>query len=177
MTPKEAQQKLKQKLAQIELVRTNDVPRIIKEEAVNHYEKSFEVEGKLDDTVQPWPDVKRRDPNSPWYGFSLGATSPRPGQKNKKKVTNFSPTRTLDKILTGETNELKNSITGTIKPDRVTISSDKPYSRVHNFGGKAYVFGKTEFMMKARPFIYPSAMLVWTIKGKIKKVLKQKNLL
>jgi len=176
MTPKEAQQKLKRKLAQIEMVRTNDVPRIIKEEAVNHYEKSFEVEGKLDDAIAPWPDVKRRDPNSPWYGFSLGATSPRPGKKTKKKTTNFSPTRVLDKILTGETNELKNAIIGTIKPDRVTISNDKPYARVHNFGGKAYVFGKTEFTMKPRPFIYPSAMLVRAIKEKILKTLKQKNL-
>jgi phage gpG-like protein len=176
MTPKEAQQKLRKRLADIERVRTNDVPRIIMEEALNHYEKSFQVEGKIDDTVQPWPDVKRRDPNSPWYGFSLGATSPRPGSKSKGKKTNFSPTRAQDKILTGETNELKNSITGTVKPDRVTISSDKPYSRVHNFGGKAYVFGKKEFQMKPRPFIYPSAMLVRAIKEKIIQTLKQKNL-
>ncbi|MDX9747405.1 MAG: phage virion morphogenesis protein [Paludibacter sp.] len=177
MTPKEAQQKLRKRLADIERVRNSDVPRIIREEALNHYEQSFQVEGKIDDTVQPWPEVKRRDPKSPWYGFSLGATSPRPGSKKTGKKTNFSPTRAQDKILTGETNELKNSLTGTIKPDRVTISSDKPYSRVHNFGGKAYIFGKKEFTMKARQFIYPSALLNRNIREKIVQTLKQKNLL
>ena len=185
MTPKQAADAVKRKLAELEKFRRTDVPEIVGTEAVRHYRKSFDNEGATDETLKKWPDVKRRDPNSPWYGFSLGSNSPRPLKpgahvKAKKKTgtakTNFSPTRAADKVLTGETNDLRNAIKYTVKPDRVTVSNSLPYARVHNFGEKAMIFGRKAFTMKARPFIYPSAVLKKIIYDKIAAEMKKRGL-
>lgn len=165
MTPREALAKQKDLIANLEQFHKNKVPEIIGTEAVNHYQQSFEKEGKIDSNAEKWPDVKRRDPNSEWYGFSY---------IDKKKQ--FSPTRARDKVLTGSSGNLKRSITYIVKSDRVTIKSDSPYASVHNFGGSAKVFGKKAFTMKPRPFIYRSTQLEKAIKDKIineiKKLLK-----
>jgi len=184
MTPEQATAAIKKKLAELERFRHEDVPDIIGTEAVRHYNQSFVNEGATDQSLKKWDDVKRRDPGSEWYGFSLGANTQNPNKKpveahggapkNKKPgKTNFSPTRTKDKILTGETNELKNATKYVKKADRVTVLNDKPYAHVHNFGGQAYVFGKKAFNMKARPFIYPSSALNKTIHDKIKKEIEK----
>lgn len=171
MTPQQAAMEVKRKLAELERFRREDVPEIIGTEAVSHFNESFVNEGKTDESLQKWPDVKRRDPESSWYGFSYGGKTPRPGanKKSKAKSTNFSSSRTQDKILNGETNELKNATDYIVKPDRVTVRNDKPYARVHNFGEMASVFGKKPFKMPARPFIYLSAVLNDKIRDKIKR--------
>ena len=78
MTPQQAAAEIKRRLAEIERFRTEDLPEIIGVEAVRHYNESFVKEGATDRSFQKWPDVKRRDPQSPWYGFSLGANTPKP---------------------------------------------------------------------------------------------------
>lgn len=174
MTPKQAQEAIRRKLAELERFRQEDMPHIIGTEAVRHYNESFVNEGATDESLVKWKDVKRRNPDSPWYGFSAGAKSPRPGAnpESKAKATNFSPTRTTDKILTGESNELKNATDYIVAPGKVTVINDKPYARVHNFGEGAVIFGKKPFKMPARPFIYVSAQLNQRILGKIKKEVK-----
>lgn len=137
--------KIRAKIAEIKQFRDRDLPDIVGMEAVNHYKEGFANEGFTDQTLKPWQDVKRRDPSSPWYGFSYGS-------KN-----NFSASRTSDKILTGETRELQNSIDYVKKPGRVTVFSDKKYAAVHQFGLPAKIFGKKKFQMPARPFIGRSA--------------------
>lgn len=134
----------------------NDIKDIIGTEAVNHYKESFQNEGFTDETLNPWKDVKRRDPKSPWYGHS--------GQTGK-----FSAARTTAKVLTGETRELQNSITYERIPGGARIKSDKPYAAVHQFGGLAKIYGKKSFNMTPRPFIGKSAVMVRKINDKIKK--------
>lgn len=160
MTPQEALNKIKQIEEARKRVWKEDLPEIIATAAVNFFHESFQNEGSTDKSLKKWADVKRRDPNSEWYGFS-------PTNKNR-----FSPTRAQDKILIGD-GHLKDSITYKIKPDRVTISSDLPYAAVHNFGGQAKVFGKKAFTMKARPFIYHSEVLNKRIWDKFEKVVTE----
>ena len=179
MTPQEASSAVRAKLAALDKFRREDVPDIIGTEAVRHYNKSFIDEGATDKTLKKWDNVERRKPTSEWYGFSLGANSQNPNkkaksvpdEKSKKKQgkTNFSPTRAKDKILTGETSELKNATHYVKKADRVTVRNDKPYAAVQNNGGQAKIFGKTTFTMKARPFIYRSEQLEAKIYAKIAK--------
>lgn len=155
MKPQDAAEMLRLKIAELEKLKRDKVPLIIGVEAVNFFKEGFNKEGKTDKALVKWADVKRRDPASDWYGFSL---------ENKNR---FSNTRANDKILTGETGELRNSIRYEVKPDRVTVLSDKPYASVHQYGEPAKIFGKKAFTMKARPFIYRSEVLEKAIRDKI----------
>ncbi|HMM16298.1 MAG TPA: phage virion morphogenesis protein [Petrimonas sp.] len=125
-------------------------------EAVNHYKQSFAEEGFTDEVLNPWKDVKRRDPQSKWYGHS--------GQLGK-----FSNSRTTAKILTGETRELQNAIAFRRIANGVRIVNDKPYASVHQYGGRAKIYGKKEFQMTPRPFMGKSVVLVRNINAKIKR--------
>ena len=161
MDIKDLSARIAAKIAEIKQFRDRDLPDIVGTEAVNHYKENFANEGFTDQTNEKWQDVKRRDPNSPWYGFSY---------KAKK---NFSESRTTDKILTGETKELQNSIDYEKKPGRVTVYSDKKYAAVHQFGLQAKIFGKKPFKMPARPFIGKSAVLEKNIHDKIQRTLNK----
>lgn len=187
MTPKEAIDSVKKRLTDLERFRREDVPDIVGNEAVRHFSQSFVNEGATDKSLKKWDNVKRRDPESEWYGFSLGSNSAKPERTDKEgknvkstskaKATNFSPTRAQDKILTGDTNDLKNATHYVKKPDRVTIRNDKPYARAHNFGEQSYIFGKKAFNQKARPFIYPSAVLNKAIYDKVAREMKRQGLI
>lgn len=148
-----------------EFVEGDDIKDILGTEAVNHFKESFQNEGFTDETLNPWKDVKRRDPASAWYGHS--------GQTGK-----FSNARTSAKVLSGETRELQNSITFDHIAYGARIKSDKPYAAVHQFGGPAKIYGKKEFQMTPRPFMGRSAVLVSNINAKIKRefmrILKEK---
>jgi len=146
------QQRLNEKMTEINTFVRDDVPEIIGVEAVNFFKDSFDKESF---EGNPWQDVKRRDPNSPWYGFSAGA----------KK--NFSDARTTAKILSGETGELKEAITFRKEPGAVTIVNEKPYAAVHNYGLQAKIFGKKEFKMPQRTFMEYSNELQDNIDSKI----------
>lgn len=47
-----------------------EIKDILGTEAVNHFRESFQNEGFTDETLNPWKDVKRRDPASKWHGHS-----------------------------------------------------------------------------------------------------------
>ena len=146
-----------------EFVTGDDAKDIMGIEAVAHFKKSFENQGFTDESATPWADVKRRDPNSEWYGHS--------GQTGK-----FSSARATAKVLSGETGELKEAIYFARTETGVRVYNEKPYARVHNFGGMAKVYGKKAFQMIARPFIAPSKTMIVNIrtelKARIKSILK-----
>lgn len=145
-----------QKMAEIkQFVEGEDIKHIMGVEAVNYYKESFVNEGFTDETLEPWKEVKRRETDSPWYGHS--------GQTGK-----YSAARTTAKILTGETSELRESITYETTEKGAKITSDKPYSGVHQFGLKAKVYGKHEFTMPARPFMGKAKKLKENAENKIK---------
>lgn len=146
-----------QKMAEIkQFVEGDDIKEVMGVESVNHFKESFVNEGFTDETVDPWKEVKRREKDSPWYGHS--------GQTGK-----YSAARTTAKILTGETSELKESITYATTEKGAKVTSDKPYAGVHQFGLKAKVYGKHEFTMPARPFMGKSKELKTKIETKLKK--------
>lgn len=139
-----------------EFVNGDDIRDIIGVEAVNHYKKSFTDEGFTDKVLNPWQDVKRRDKTSQWYGHS--------GQTGK-----FSAARTTAAVLSGETRELANAITYRKTERGVRISNDKAYASVHNYGGRAKIYGKKEFQMPQRRFIGRSSVMITNINAKIKR--------
>ena len=161
----EFSEKFKEKMKELsDFVKSDDIKDIAGTEAVAHFKESFANEGFTDTGVQQWPDVKRRDSESEWYGHS--------GQTGK-----YSAARTTAKILSGETGELKEATTY-VKTDKgVKVINEKPYARVHNFGGMAKIYGKKSFQMLARPFIGPSKVMVDKIKdeiySRIKDIIKQ----
>lgn len=161
MSPDELNARIREKLDEIRRYQEQDLPDVIGTEAVNHFKESFANEGFTDETTTKWDDVKRRDPLSQWYGFA-------PDNKNR-----FSPTRAADKILTGDSKELQNSITYVKKSDRVSVFTDKVYAAVHQFGLQAKVFGKKAFTMTARPFMGRSKKLEENIHAKIKRDLER----
>jgi len=148
---------LKRKVAgKIDRVRTyvkRDVPIVIGVEATNEFRENF-VDESFDG--QKWQDVKRRDPNSPWYGHS--------GQTGK-----VSNSRKKAKILDGETGELKSATTWRQDNNRVIITNEKPYAKVHNEGLPAKIYGKKPFNMPRRQFIGMTDKLGRNIQDKIER--------
>lgn len=94
-----------------------DVPRVAGKVAVDFFKQSFHNEGFTDATLQKWPEVKRR-------------LNPR--------VRGARATR---KILTGDTGDLGESLTYTVRtPSEVVLKAEAfspkgfNYAPVHNFG-------------------------------------------
>jgi len=143
-----------------EFVQGDDIKTIMGVEAVNHFKESFQNEGFTDESLEKWPDVKRRNPDSPWYGHS--------GQTGK-----YSAARTTAKILSGETKELQNSISYNYIASGVRITDAAPYASVHNFGEGANVYGRKPFIMKKRKFMGESKVLRENIENKIVKEIKK----
>lgn len=136
---------------------------VIGKEAVDQFRDSFHREGFLNGGLRKWKEVKRRDPQSPWYGFEYKAEKRLPGSRKKpgQKAPrlNFSQTATVRKILSSKRMELYNSIRYHLQPGQVIIASDKPYAQVQNEGGTIKVFGRHPVKLEARPFMGPSAEL------------------
>jgi len=137
-----------------EFANGDDIKDIVGVEAVKHYKGSFANQGFTDKVLNPWQDVKRREKDSSWYGHS--------GQTGK-----FSRSRTTAPILSGETLELMNATTYSKTERGVRIRNDKAYASVHNYGGRAKIYGKKEFKMPQRRFIGHSAVMVQNINEKI----------
>lgn len=177
MDMEEFNRQFQQKMQEVkQFVESNDIKDIAGVEAVNHYQGSFDNEGFTDETLEPWEDVARRDPKSPWYGHS-GFSSGKAKEKIKKGDTelvgNFSPARANAKILRGETSELRNSINYKYTDRGVRVTSPTPYGRVHQFGLQARIYGKKLFTMIARPFMGKSKVLKANIEDKIKREIKK----
>lgn len=113
---------------------------VMAETAIDHFRGSFAGEGFTDAKLNPWQDVKRRDPDSPWYGHS--------GQTGR-----FSEARTTAKILTGETGHLRASFKYLPTAKGVRVQNTAPYAAVHQYGLPAKVYGKKSFVMPRRPFM------------------------
>ena len=56
---------------------------VIGKEAVDQFRDNFHREGFLNGGLHKWKDVKRRDPQSPWYGFEYKAEKRLPGSRKK----------------------------------------------------------------------------------------------
>ncbi|MDR1917015.1 MAG: phage virion morphogenesis protein [Synergistaceae bacterium] len=149
-----------EKMSQVkQFVEGEDIKDILGTEAVNHFKESFKNEGFEDKQVVKWADVERRDPASKWHGHS--------GQTGK-----FSTARTQAPILSGETRELRESISYVKIPTGARITNDTPYAAVHQFGLQAKIYGKKAFTMIARPFMGKSVVLKEKIEGKIENEIK-----
>ncbi len=59
-----------------------------------------------------------------------------------------------------------------VKTDRVTVSTDKPYAAVHQFGLNSKIFGKKTFKQTPRPFIGKSEVLEKKIIKEVEQKLK-----
>lgn len=148
--------------------------RIVGDMAEKHFKANFDKEGFVNNGVQPWKEVKRRDPSSPWYGFSYRGKKLK-GKRRKgvrRRSANFSNAATKRKILTGPTGELRRSLkynvqAATSKKIAVGIISDKPYATVQNEGGTIRIFGKASAFLPARPFVGYSKELEEQLQKKI----------
>lgn len=162
-------QKTIQKIRQAREYLQTDAKTIMGVEAVNHFKESFKNQGFTDKSLKKWEEVERRKPQSDWYGFQYGSTTARPGQKkrNKQSMTNFSPAATRRPILSGETQELLNSITWKPTPAGVVVYSNLKYAQVQNQGGNIKIFGKASGKIPARKFMGQSEVLRKTIQKQI----------
>jgi phage gpG-like protein len=169
MTIDEMKSAIKANFAEVENYRRNIAPEKGAKIALEHFQASFTNQGFTDKDLKKWPDVKRRDPSSGWYGFEYGGTAPRPGAKKRKKgesvkVTNFKQIATKRKILLPEGAQLYASITKITGDASFKISSDREHASVHNFGEPAKIFGKKSFTMPKRQFIGHSQVLLEKMK-------------
>lgn len=151
----------------------NDLPRIAGKMAVDEFRENFVREGFRNNGVTPWPEVKRRMSDSPWYGFQYKGerrTSIRIKKDKKKgkyvrsknqRKLNFSQAATERRILVGPGSNLMNSVkVREATSERVAIGSDLPYAEVHNEGGNIRVFGKKKVKIPQRKFIGESRELL-----------------
>lgn len=152
----------------------NDLPRIASQEAVNEFRDNFSRQGFRNKGIRKWPDVKRRDPTSPWYGFQYkGERRDRNTKRKSKRKLNFSKKYTLYDILTVSRN-LESSIRPyEATPQRVEVGSDLPYAQVHNEGGYIRVFGKARVRLPQRQFIGESHELMEELEDKLMKKIDQ----
>ena len=78
---------------EVEVFLKNDLPRIVAKEAVDEFRENFTRQGFRNNGIQRWPEVKRRMPNSPWYGFQYKGERRSPKDRKKKgqkRKLNFS---------------------------------------------------------------------------------------
>ena len=170
-TNPDIEQIIRHKLEKVSAWAKNDLPRIVGKEAVDHFRDNFNKEGFVDDGLHKWPDVKRRDESSSWYGFDYKGEKrtsytfkrdKKTGKffkDRKQKKLNYSKVATQRKILNGPSHELQNSLRYIANSGQVTITSDKPYAAIQNEGGTVRVFGKGSAQLPARPFVGDSKEL------------------
>lgn len=162
----------------------NRLPRLVGKTAVDHFKDNFRQEGFVDGGLHKWPEVERRKPDSPWYGFrykgekrtSYRFKRDRKSGKTLKSKTqkklNFSRAATRWNILHNG-GDLKDSIRYDKTPEGVVILSDLPYAAVQNNGGPIHIFGKKTVQLPPRPFIGHSAELDRKIEETIEKGLDE----
>ena len=155
MTSEELKERLRGKMkAMTDYLAGSRVRDLIGAIAVEHFRQSFADEGFTDTKLNPWKEVKRRDPDSPWYGHS--------GQTGK-----FSEARTKTPILSGETGHLRAAFKYVPTAKGVRISNTAPYAAVHQYGLPAKVYGKHPFTMPKRPFMGDSEVMKKEMKEEI----------
>lgn len=162
-----------------------DFPVVIGKTGIDHYRENFRAGGFVNGGLHKWPDVKRRDAKSGWYGFeykgekrtSLRLTRDRKTGKTKRaarqKPLNFSTTATIRAPLSSKRMDLCNSLRYYCRPGEAIIATDKPYAQVQNEGGLIKVFGKHPARIPARPFIGQSRELDEKVGEEINKRINQ----
>lgn len=151
----------------------HDLPRIAGKMGEDEFRENFHREGFRNNGIRPWPEVKRRKKDSPWYGFQYKgerrtSVAVRKDKKTgkymrskKQRKLNFSQAATQRRILTGPDSNLMNSIrVREASPGRVVIGTDLPYAEVHNEGGYIRIFGKKKVKVPRRQFIGESRELM-----------------
>jgi hypothetical protein len=127
-----------------------DMPEIVKTEALNHFEKSWDNQGFTDTNLQKWKP--RKAPK-------------RIGKRGKvlKAYENFEAKENRGILISHASDtkgtHLKDSNRGSINGDIITISNDKVYAKRHNEG----------IDMEKRTFIAPSQQMVDKILTKADK--------
>ena len=159
------------------------IPRALGEMLVDGFRDSFDMQRFNDAGSQPWEQVKRRIPGSPWYGFALGTNNRmpmgarggkgRPGSRGGR--TNFSTRATTRSILLGKgSSNLRDSIyVHSARAGRIVIASDQPHAEVHNEGKQARIFGRKTFKMPKRQFMGNSRHLLKVGSQLIEKEIKR----
>lgn len=156
-----------------------DLPRLIGKTSVDEFRGNFRRRAFRNNGLHRWPDVKRRDPSSPWYGFQYKGerrtsvrivrdrkTGKTRRSKSQKKL-NFSRAATQRGILLGPGSNLMRSIAvREASARRIVIGTDLPYAEVHNEGGYIRVFGKAKAKVPQRRFIGESRELMQVIEKK-----------
>lgn len=136
-----------------------DLPLVIGNEGSKFFRSSFEKQGFEDRTLQKWPEVQRRIPETPAYKYPKRNAS----------------TRHSRGILIGRS-ILRNAVNNSLKTFvwdniswEVVIANGFNYSKVHNEGLQM----KNGRPMPQRKFIGRSETFIRTIKGKIESALKK----
>lgn len=148
---------------EVEAFLKKDLPRIVAKEAVDEFRANFDRQGFQNNGVHRWPEVKRRMPNSPWYGFQYKGERRSPKERKKKgqkRKLNYSQKYTKYDILRITSNLYRSVTSFEVSPERVEIGSDLPYAQVQNDGGYIKVFGKAKVKLPKRQFIGESRELM-----------------
>lgn len=159
--------------AEVKKFLQKDLPRIVGKMAVDEFRENFRRQGFRNNGVTPWKEVKRRDPQSSWYGFqykgerrtSVSLVKDRKTGKmvraKKQRKLNFSRAATKRGILIGPGADLMNSIRVVeSSPVRIAVGTDLPHAGVHNEGGTIRIFGKKKVKVARRQFIGESKELL-----------------
>ena len=166
----------------------NRMPRLIGDMLVDAFRKSWQLQRFNDVGSPPWPEVKRRIPGSPWYGFNYKSNSRMPGGSrcttgkgnpfkpgSRGGSSNFTATATTRNILLGwGSAALRDSIfVAQAAGGKVIVATDKPYAQVHNEGGKIRVFGKATAILPKRQFMGQSVTAEAQARQMITKVINK----
>lgn len=147
------------------------VPQAVAEAGKQHFQESFELERYNEPGHRKWPDVKRRQQGSTWYGFKYGAKGKRP--KKYGGGGHFSRAATTKAILK-DSMSLKDSIfVKRADINGVEWASSSKYATIHNRGGKFRIFGKHSATMPKRQFMGTGTRLMGKIRLVVRKGLKQ----
>jgi len=143
-------------------VMSGKLQRIIGAEGLRHFDKSWDKEGFADNGLDKWPARQWNKSKTKKKG-GLRKDYKRWKAKDKgRRLLMSHRTDTKGK-------HLRHSITYRVVGTKVIFSTDKPYAKVHNEGGKA---GRgIGFTMKKRQFMGPSRDLDRKIKKKLDKEL------
>jgi len=141
-----------------------DIPRIVKREALNHFEESWTNQGFTDKNLIKWD--KRKAP--PQLTKKLKQQSK---TYSKWKKDNEGRAILVSKRTNTDGGHLKDSITATITGSAVIFATDKPYALIHNQGGFAGRNNKA-FIPK-RQFMGHSQTLMDNIEKKIETLINK----
>lgn len=172
-------------LKEVQRAARSTIPRAVAKMAAEHFQENFRKGGFVNGGLKKWPEVKRRNPSSSWYGFEYKGdkrtfykfkrnrkTGLTTKSKSQKKL-NYSPTATRRGVLTSKRNYLMNSIKGRVVAGTPVVRTDAPHAQIHNEGGAFKVFGKHSATMPKRQFIGPSKELNQVIEEHITNTVNQ----